>query len=119
MYRNPDYSRYMYVSAEEITHVSVVFSNDAKGLAIHVEDQALDEGSSNVDLTDAEVNNTFWELELVSIETNKSMANIITTIEKVLPAGDVNGEMYDLNGRRVVNPTTGIYIQNGQKVLVK
>ena len=47
------------------------------------------------------------------------MANIITTIEKVLPAGDVNGEMYDLNGRRVVNPTTGIYIQNGQKVLVK
>ena len=119
MYRNPDYSRYMYVSAEEITHVSVVFSNDAKGLAIHVEDQALDEGSSNVDLTDAEVNSTFWELELVSIETNKSMANIITTIEKVLPAGDVNGEMYDLNGRRVVNPTTGIYIQNGQKVLVK
>lgn len=28
-------------------------------------------------------------------------------------------EMYDLQGRRIVEPTTGVYIQNGKKVLTK
>ena len=37
-----------------------------------------------------------------------------TTIEN---AGD--GYYYDLQGRRVLNPTRGIYIHNGKKIVVK
>ena len=118
MYHNPEQARYMYVSAEEVTPVSVEFSNEQKALVIIVKDKALDEGSTNVDLTDP-VAPSYWELELVTIENNKAIADVITTIENVLPAADVNSEMYDLNGRKVVAPTTGIYIQNGKKVLVK
>lgn len=32
---------------------------------------------------------------------------------------DMNTEIYDLNGRRVQNPTKGIYIVNGKKVVIK
>ena len=32
---------------------------------------------------------------------------------------DVRGEYYDLQGRRVVNPTKGLYIVNGKKVVIK
>lgn len=49
-----------------------------------------------------------------------------TTIEEVLVDRDGNlnftsqdGVYYDLSGRRVENPTSGIYIVNGKKVLVK
>lgn len=31
----------------------------------------------------------------------------------------VNGEVYDLQGRRVAQPTKGLYIKNGKKILVK
>jgi len=31
----------------------------------------------------------------------------------------VNSEVYDLQGRRVVNPTKGLYIVNGKKVVIK
>ena len=30
----------------------------------------------------------------------------------------LNGEVYDLQGRRVVNPTKGLYIVNGKKVFI-
>ena len=30
-----------------------------------------------------------------------------------------NGAVYDLQGRRVENPTKGLYIVNGKKVMVK
>ena len=30
-----------------------------------------------------------------------------------------NGAVYDLSGRKVVNPVKGIYIQNGKKFIVK
>ena len=32
---------------------------------------------------------------------------------------DVRGEIYNLNGQRVANPTKGLYIQNGRKVILK
>ena len=40
-------------------------------------------------------------------------------IEKVTVEYDSNAPIYDLTGRVVSNPTKGIYIQNGQKILVK
>jgi hypothetical protein len=53
------------------------------------------------------------------IENNKEVADIITTIESVLPEANTNGVIYDHSGRRVVNPERGIFIQGGKKVLVK
>ena len=32
---------------------------------------------------------------------------------------DVRGEYYNLSGQRVVNPTKGLYIVNGKKVIIK
>ncbi|MBQ9641621.1 MAG: hypothetical protein IJV06_08680 [Bacteroidaceae bacterium] len=44
-------------------------------------------------------------------------ATAITTIEAVKAAND--GIIYNLRGQRVAQPTKGIYIQNGKKILVK
>ena len=33
--------------------------------------------------------------------------------------GTLNGEVYNLNGQRVAQPTKGLYIVNGRKVVVK
>lgn len=42
-----------------------------------------------------------------------------TAIETVTTDADGDGKFYDLGGRRVENPSRGIYIVNGRKVLVK
>lgn len=45
---------------------------------------------------------------------------IITGIEPVIVTEENPGdEMYDLFGRKVINPVPGIYIKNGEKVFVK
>ena len=45
---------------------------------------------------------------------------VITGIEPVIVTEENHGdEMYDLLGRKVVNPVPGIYIKNGEKVFVK
>lgn len=50
---------------------------------------------------------------VATLEAEGSALNVITV--------DANGEavIYDLQGRRVHNPSTGIYIINGEKVLLK
>ena len=60
-----------------------------------------------------------WAFELVLLEENEDVADIITLIESILEEGDYNEDCYDLNGRKVVNPGKGIYIQNGKKVIFK
>ena len=62
---------------------------------------------------------TSWRVQIAAIENNKEVADIITTIESVMTECNKSKAVYDLNGRRVVNPTKGIYIQGGKKVLVK
>ncbi len=42
-----------------------------------------------------------------------------TAIENVNVSKTLNGEVYDLQGRRVVKPQKGLYIVNGRKVVVK
>ena len=34
-------------------------------------------------------------------------------------AGKMDGEWYDLSGRRVAQPAKGIYVKNGKKVVIK
>ena len=42
-----------------------------------------------------------------------------TEIMKVVPQKEAPQGYYDLQGRRVANPTSGIYIVNGKKVIIK
>lgn len=42
-----------------------------------------------------------------------------TGVETIGVDADCNNTIYDLNGRRVENPSNGIYIQNGKKIFVK
>lgn len=43
----------------------------------------------------------------------------VTSIDKVFNGGNVQGAIYDLNGRRVTNPSKGVYIVNGRKMYFK
>lgn len=42
-----------------------------------------------------------------------------TSIDRIEAEPSGKGAIYDLSGRRVSNPTKGVYIQNGQKIVVK
>jgi hypothetical protein len=44
---------------------------------------------------------------------------VATGIETIDNGWTVGNEIYDLQGRKVMNPTKGIFIQNGRKVVIK
>ena len=45
--------------------------------------------------------------------------DVVAGIEDVTVSQDSNAPIYDLTGRLVSNPTKGIYIQNGKKIIVE
>ena len=48
------------------------------------------------------------------------VANVTTGMSDVRSKmADVRGDFFDLQGRKVVNPTKGLYIVNGKKVIIK
>ena len=60
---------------------------------------------------------------LASLETANSKVKMVfrdeTTGIKNVIVETANDDMYDLQGRRIVNPDKGVYIKNGKKVVVK
>ena len=60
---------------------------------------------------------------LASLETANSKVKMVfrgeTTGIKDVTVETTNDDMYDLQGRRIVNPDKGIYIKNGKKVVIK
>ena len=60
---------------------------------------------------------------LASLETAASKVKMIfrdeTTGIKDVIVKPANDDMYDLQGRRIVNPDKGVYIKNGKKVVIK
>ena len=60
---------------------------------------------------------------LASLETAPSKVKMVfrdeTTGIKNVIVETANDDMYDLQGRRIVNPDKGVYIKNGKKVVVK
>lgn len=60
---------------------------------------------------------------LASLENAASNAKMVfrgeTTDIKGVTVETANDDMYDLQGRRIVNPDKGIYIKNGKKVVIK
>ena len=60
---------------------------------------------------------------LASLENVASNAKMVfrgeTTGIKGVTVETANDDMYDLQGRRIVNPDKGVYIKNGKKVVIK
>ena len=60
---------------------------------------------------------------LASLETANSKVKMVfrgeTTDIKDVTVETANDDMYDLQGRRIVNPDKGVYIKNGKKVVIK
>jgi len=108
---------YLFTSAEEDC-IPVTIEYDAKngGLLMTAADKNIYDGGTAVQLS---ASKSYWRVQIALIEKNKEVADIITTIENVIPEADTNGVIYDLSGRRVINPERGIFIQGGKKVLVK
>ena len=110
---------YLFTSAEE-DYIPVTVEYDTKngGLLMTAAGKNIYDGGTSA-AVQLSASKSYWRVQIALIEKNKEVADIITTIESVLPEADANGAIYDLNGRRVVNPERGIFIQGGKKVLVK
>lgn len=58
-------------------------------------------------------------VEFVDMDGTTSITEIIIDKDGNITSAAQDGVYYDLSGRRVENPTSGIYIVNGKKVFVK
>lgn len=56
----------------------------------------------------------FYEFDLLTAETSEVMTGV-----NELNVNEPDGPYFDLLGRLVKNPTPGIYIHNGRKVIVR
>lgn len=111
-------SNRLYVSNEEepaIIKMTYDEANDA--MLIMLGKKNFRETDSYADLNTR--SKSYWVLEIADVENNKEIADIITVIEGVEADGVNNGNVYDMQGRKVTAPTKGIYIVNGKKVIVK
>ena len=108
---------YIFTSAEEdCLPVTITYDAENGGLLLTAADRIIYDGGTAAQLS---ATKSYWRVQIALIENNKEVADIITNIENVIPEATEGGLLYDLNGRRVVNPTRGIFIQGGKKVLVK
>ena len=108
---------YIFTSAEDgFLPVTITYDAENGGLLLTAADKTINDGGTAVQLS---ATKSYWRVQIALIENNKEVADIITTIESVIPEATEGGAIYDLNGRRVVNPERGIFIQGGKKVLVK
>ena len=68
--------------------------------------------------TDTENSPARWAVREVRLM--KGSGDTPTGIEEINAQGDINDDaVYDLMGRRVFNPSNGIYVINGKKVIIK
>ena len=116
VYKDGNYLKTPAPAAEDYIPVAVAYDAENGGLLLSAADKLVNGSGSNVQLS---ATKSYWRVQIALIENNKEVADIITTIESVIPEANANGAIYDLNGRRVVNPERGIFIQGGKKVLVK
>ena len=116
VYKDGNYLKTPAPAAEDYIPVAVAYDAENGGLLFSAADKLVYGTGSNVQLS---ATKSYWRVQIALIENNKEVADIITTIETVIPEATEGGAIYDLNGRRVVNPTRGIFIQGGKKVLVK
>ena len=107
------------VKNEEPVAVVLDYDMERNAVVLRANGKNVVAGSTYVDLNDSK-EPACWVLDLALIEQNEDLYDyIVTRIENMFEEGNYNEEFYDLHGRRVVNPTKGIYIQNGKKVYYK
>ena len=116
VYKDGNYLKTPAPAAEDYIPVAVAYDAENGGLLLSAADKLVNGSGSNVQLS---ATKSYWRVQIALIENNKEVADIITTIESVIPEAAEGGALYDLGGRRVVNPERGIFIQGGKKVLVK
>ena len=118
--------------AMEVDGKQFLYNIGAKKFAVPATDGSsftLSDTVGSLSMTDGEDgvvfnnhNETQWALvanERMSIDESVE-ETIVTAIESINANLNLNaGAFYDLNGRQVTNPTKGIYIRDGKKVLVK
>ena len=125
-----------YMVSDEIEGVSnipasFIFDIDTKDAYIYTgmssknkQTAAYDNGGANVSYS--ENSKSKWTFEFIASEENEELfeklaevKNSATGIENITSEEEqkANGAIYDLSGRKVTNPTKGIYIINGKKVI--
>lgn len=124
IYRMNEYSSVLYSKKENCIPVKISYDSENGGVVIALSDRVFStDTKGNVTLKLPAAGQTLWTLELACIEKNKELADhIITNVEDVVMEGVEgveNDEIYDLSGRKVINPAKGIYIQNGKKIYFK
>ena len=108
---------YLFTSAEEnYAPVTIVYDVENGGLLFTAAEKTVYDSGTAIQLS---ASKSYWRVQIALIENDKEVADVITTIESVIPEADANAAIYDLSGRRVENPTRGIFIQGGKKVLVR
>lgn len=103
--KGSDVPNYNYILVADGT--SAVFKH-TKGTGDLAANKAFLRTTTNVVDESRSINLVFDEDETTGISTVKVQNEEVT-----------NGEYYDLMGRRVANPTKGLYIVNGKKVFIK
>lgn len=64
-------------------------------------------------------NKAYYVSPLAGAAFSLKLDNTPTGIDNTTIHPQSNGQLYDLNGRPVLYPTTGVYIQNGKTVFIK
>lgn len=98
----------------EAPYYTIALSDDGKGLNIYNENGYWYSASTNTKPLGDKTKASVYLLQRADIQPNPS------DVEEVVSNGLSNDcVFYDLAGRPVENPTRGIYIQNGKKIVVK
>jgi hypothetical protein len=105
----------LYVLPESAKPLTFVYNSENKTIVLKSANEYLRARSSGYVDLGKESYATYWTLELIELDTDVDLSNI----EDILEEANSSEGCYDLSGRKVIKPTTGIYIQNGKKVYVK
>ena len=105
----------LYVLPESAKPLTFVYNSENKAIVLKSANEYLRARSSGYVDLGKESQATYWTLEFIELDTDVDLSNI----EDILEEANSSEGCYDLSGRKVIKPTTGIYIQNGKKVYVK
>lgn len=122
-YRIGESDKYSYDGENVMKDVTVnkktVSPTEDNGINFYISGGKLWKVASSKELP---VHKSYMQLKEVSAGAKVMMrfSNGETTgIEVIMQQGSENGEVYDLQGRRVMDPQKGIYIKNGKKIVVR
>ena len=110
------------VAQGNLTEIEFVTLNTSKQLQASVGTVDGYKWTGNASAVDFSVNGGSGNLQISSLKIKKNVPSSEPTgIDFVQTDTRISGQrvIYDLSGRRVVNPTKGIYIVDGRKVVIR